>query len=62
MNYNLLNSLIQDEKKSNTAFYKPGKYWIKKSLKILSELKKHDIDNFRGVNNGVGSSFTDSLI
>lgn len=62
MNYNLLNSLIQDEKKSNTAFYKPGKYWKKKSLKILSELKKHDIDNFRGVNNGVGSSFTDSLI
>ena len=62
MNTTLLNALVNDEKKFNENLYSPGKYWKKKSDKILREIKRCGFQNFRGLNNGIGSSYTDSLI
>ncbi len=62
MDNNLLNSLIIDEKKNNQDLYSAGPYWKKKSKKIFSQIKKYGLDNFRGLHNGIGTSYTDSLV
>mgnify|MGYP001327347509 CR=1 FL=1 len=62
MDNNLLNSLIIDEKKNNQDLYSSGPYWKKKSKKIFRQIKKYGLDNFRGLHNGIGTSYTDSLV
>jgi len=57
----LLEKLISDEKKENNHLYSSGKYWKKKNLKTIYQLKKKKLTNFRGLNSGVGTSFADNL-
>lgn len=58
----IINELIKDEKKINRKLYSSGKYWFSKNKKILIEIKKKDLNNFRGINSGVGTSFSDNLV
>ena len=58
---NLLDQLIKDEKKINRKLYSSGPYWSYKNFKSIIEIKKKGISNFRGINSGAGTSFTDSL-
>ena len=57
----LLDILVSDEKKINRQLYSSGPYWDYKNAKSLIELKKKGLENFRGINSGVGTSFTDNL-
>ena len=59
---NLLDTLISDEKKCDRKFYSSGPYWKHKNLKTIVEIKKNGIQNFRGTNNSIGTSFTDNLV
>ena len=61
-NYLLLNSLVNDEKKINRKLYSAGPYWGYKTKKILHSIKKVGINDFRGFDSGVGSSYTDNII
>lgn len=58
----LLNNLTNDEKKYGGKLYSAGPYWNYKNKKILFWLKKGGIHNFRGLNSGVGTSYTDNII
>ena len=58
----LLNLLVKDEKKHNSKLYSAGPYWKYKTKKILYCLKKVGISEFRGLNSGVGTSYTDNIV
>ncbi len=58
-NAELLNILLKDSKKVS-EIYKPSKYWKKKNNQARKEIKKKGIQNFRGVDNNIGESFTDN--
>ena len=58
----LLDSMIKDEKSKNKTLYSAGPYWDYKVKKILYWIKKKGIDDFRGLNSGVGTSYTDNLV
>ena len=58
----LLNNLILDQKKMSNPLYVAGPYWNYKTKKIIYWLQKRGLENFRGMNSGVGSSFTDNVI
>lgn len=58
----LLNLLENDSKNINKLLYYPGPYWGYKAKKILFWLKKKGLDNFRGLNSGVGTSYTDNYV
>ena len=58
----LLNALIKDEQINNDKLYSSGSYWSYKNKKTIIELKKKGLENFRGLNSGVGSSFADNLV
>ena len=58
----IINELIKDEKKINRKLYSSGQYWFSKNKKILIEIKKKGLNNFRGINSGVGTSFSDNLV
>lgn len=58
----LLNALVEDENKANKELYSAGPYWNYKAKKILYNLKKKGINNFRGLNSGVGTSYTDNIV
>lgn len=55
----LLKTLLRDDKKK---FYQPNSGWKYKLKTTLSELTKKGIQNFRGLESGVSSSFGDNLI
>ncbi len=57
----LLNLLIEDEKKARRDLYSSGPYWSYKNRKTNSQIRKFGINNFRGIQTGVGTSFTDNL-
>ena len=59
---NLLEDLIKDERKINKKLYSAGSYWDYKGSKIIIEIKKNGLKNFRGISSGVGTSFTDNLV
>lgn len=59
---NLLNELINDEKKIDRNLYSSGVYWEYKNKRTVSEIKKKGLNDFRGVTTGIGTSFTDNLI
>ena len=58
----LLDQMVKDEKKQNKLLYTAGPYWNYKTKKILYCLKKDGIQKFRGLNSGVGTSYTDNLV
>ena len=58
----LLNSLLEDEKKNDKSLYSPGPYWNYKTKKILYWLKKKGLTDFRGLNSGIGTSYTDNIV
>ena len=60
MNKKLIDALVNDEK-SNKGLYSAGPFWDYKCKKILYQIKNIGIQNFRGHNSGVGTSFTDSI-
>lgn len=57
-----LDQLIKDEKKINKSLYSSGPYWEYKKKKIIYEIKKKGLKNFRGMNDGTGTSFADNII
>ena len=59
---NLLKTLIEDEKRANKKLYTAGPYWDYKNKKTIYQLKINQIDNFRGLNSGVGTSYTDNIV
>ena len=59
---NLLETLIIDEKKTNRKLYSSGPIWDYKNKKSIYQLKKKSINNFRGLNSGVATSFSDNLV
>ena len=58
MNSTLLKLLEKDFKKkfSNTI---SSKYWHRRTNRILDEIKKKGMDNFRGFNSGIGIGYVD---
>ena len=58
----LFKALLEDEKKQNKELYSSGKYWAKKNLKIIDQIKRKKLKNFRGLNSGVGTSYTDNVV
>ena len=58
----LLNNLLLDQKKVDKKLYSAGPYWDYKTKKILYWLKKKGLENFRGLDSGVGTGFTDNTI
>lgn len=57
----LLNNFLLDQKKVDKKLYTAGPYWDYKGKKICYWLKKIGLENFRGLNSGVGTSFTDNI-
>ena len=62
MSTELLNLLIKDEKKINNPLYSSGKYWQHKNKRTISQIKKKSLKNFRGIDAGIGTSFSDSMV
>ena len=58
----LLDNLISDEKKFNKKLYSAGPYWDYKAKKIIYWLKKRGLENFRGLNSGVATSYADNVV
>ena len=58
----LLDKLIIDEKKINRSLYSSGPYWDYKNKRSIIEIKKKGLKDFRGVNAGIGTSFSDNLV
>jgi len=59
---NLLDALVEDENKADKNLYSAGPYWDYKTKKILYWLKKKGLNDFRGLNSGVGTSYADNII
>ena len=57
----LLDELIKDEKKNNKELYSSGPYWHHKNDIAILESKK-SLNNFRGINVGIGTSFADNIV
>ena len=62
INLDLLDILLKDEKKFNKNLYSSGPYWKYKNTKTVYQIKNGNFDNFRGLENGIGTSFTDNII
>ena len=58
----LLDNLLVDEKKVDNKLYSAGPYWKYKTKKILYWLKKKGLNDFRGSDSGVGTSYTDNIV
>ena len=58
----LLNELIKDEKKIDKSLYSSGPYWDHKNSRAVIEIKKKGLNDFRGINAGIGTSFADNLV
>ncbi len=59
---NLLDTLVSDEAKNKKSLYSAGKYWDYKNKKVIKQLKQKSLKDFRGLNSGVGTSYSDNLI
>ena len=58
----LLDELIKDEKKIDKSLYSAGPYWDYKNRRAVIEIKKKGLNDFRGINAGIGTSYADNLI
>ena len=56
----LLLELIKDQENS-TNLYKPGPYWSYKCKKAANWIFKYGFDDFRGINNPIGTSYVDNI-
>lgn len=61
-NLKLLNKIIQDEKKVQRDLYSSGPYWDYKNTRAIYQIKKWGVQNFRGMNTGIGTSYTDNMV
>tara|TARA_Y200000002_G_scaffold375189_1_gene377082 strand:- start:105 stop:1109 length:1005 start_codon:yes stop_codon:yes gene_type:complete len=59
---NLLETLVEDQKKTDKSLYSSGPYWDYKNKKTLNEIKKKGLKDFRGLSAGVGTSFADNPV
>ena len=59
---NLLQTLIDDERKINKKLYSAGPYWDYKCKKIYNQICNKSLHNFRGLNSGVGTSYSDNIV
>lgn len=62
MTSELFLNLIEDEKKINRNFYSSGPYWKHKNKRTIYQIKKRGLGNFRGIESGVGTSFSDNIV
>ena len=62
MDSDLFFNLINDEKKVNQHLYTAGAYWKHKNKRTIYQIKKKGISKFRGIDSGVGTSYTDSIL
>jgi putative sugar O-methyltransferase len=53
--------LMLEDNRAQPAIYQPGKYWAYKTKNAVKEIKKFGLNNFRGDDNSVGTSFADNL-
>ena len=58
----LIDELIKDEKKIDKSLYSSGPYWEDKKNKIILEIKKKGLKDFRGMTSGIGTSYADNII
>ena len=58
----LLKQLLIDENNNDKSLYSSGDYWVKKNIKTIYHLKNKNLENFRGMNSGVGTSFADNIV
>ena len=58
----IIDELVKDEKKINKSLYSAGPYWEYKKNKIILEIKKKGLKDFRGMTAGTGTSYTDNTI
>jgi putative sugar O-methyltransferase len=61
-NIELLNLLIADEAENNPSLYSAGPIWRKRALKTAKAIKKMGLGNFRGLESGVGTGYTDNIV
>ena len=62
MSQKLLVDLVNDEKRLNNYLYSGGPYWRHKNKRTIYQLKKKGLSNFRGIDSGVGTSFSDNIV
>jgi putative sugar O-methyltransferase len=62
INLDLLNILLKDEKKINKDLYSSGQYWKYKNERTVYQIKNKNFNNFRGLENSIGTSFADNII
>ena len=62
MDIKLLEELIADDKKINKKLYSSASHKINSDKKIIREIKKKKLNNFRGLNSAVGTGYTDNII
>lgn len=58
--YALLDKMLVDSGKQN-SLYRPGPYWAAKTQNAAREIRRCGLSEFRGANNHIGLSFTDSI-
>ena len=58
----LMDEMMKDEKSQSKILYSAGPYWGYKTKKILHCLRKDGLQNFRGIDSGVGTSYADNLV
>lgn len=59
---NKLTEMIRDEANQDRHLYSAGPYWKNKTRKIINQIRKKGIADFRGYDSGVGTSFCDNII
>ncbi len=57
-----LQLLQTEEAKQNQSLYSAGDYWRTKTIKISRQLAERGLQDFRGYNSGVGTSFCDNIV
>lgn len=56
----LLQAMLRDARRQ-PAIYQPGPFWRSKARAAVRQIERHGLDDFRGEDSGVGTSFADNL-
>jgi putative sugar O-methyltransferase len=59
-NQPLLGLMLRDAARQK-ALYRPGPYWLRKSMNASHQIRRQGIGDFRGASSSIGLSFTDSV-
>jgi len=62
INHKLFNKLLKDEKKVDATLYTSGPMWRYQNFKISYQIRKKGLNNFRGIESGVGSGYCDNVM